>query len=84
MAKQQTIAELAQVLVRQLYESSDAGARQVRVVPKGPAASAALEFALDNDWVEVEGEQDVRLTATGCRMVKKLKPPRNQSTRRLR
>jgi hypothetical protein len=71
MSKQPTIAELAHVLLRQLYESSDAGSRQIRVVAKSPAAKAALEFAVDNDWVVVEGEQDASLTATGLAVVKK-------------
>jgi len=71
MSQQQTIAELARALLRQLYESSDAGSRQTRVVTKSPRAKAALEFAVDNDWVVVEGEQDVSLTATGLAVVKK-------------
>ena len=58
MSQQPTIAELTRGLLRKLYESSDAGSRQVRVVAKSPAAKAALEFAVDNDWVVVEGKQD--------------------------
>jgi hypothetical protein len=71
MSQQPTIAEMTRVLLRQLYESSDAGSRHMRVVVKSPAAKAALEFAIDNDWVVVEGEQDVSLTATGLAVVKK-------------
>ena len=37
---------------------------------KGPAAKATLEFALDNDWLVVEGQQVVRLSATGLAVVK--------------
>ena len=71
MSQQPTIAELTRVLLRQLYESSNAGSGQMRVVAKSPAAKAALEFAVDNDWVVVEGKQDVSLTATGLAVVKK-------------
>ena len=70
MSKQPNITDLTRVLLRHLYESSDAGSRQMRVVAKGPAAKATLEFALDNDWLVVEGEQVVRLSATGLAVVK--------------
>ena len=59
------------VLVRQLYEASEAGSRQLRVVPTSPAAKAALEFAMDNDWVIVEEDHDVSLTDTGPAVVRK-------------
>ena len=71
MSQQPTIAELTRVLLRQLYESSDAGSRQMRVVAKSPAAKAALEFPVDNAWLVVEGKQDVSLTTTGLAVVKK-------------
>ena len=41
------------------------------MVPTSPSAKAALEFAVDNDWVVVEGEHDVSLTATGLAVAKK-------------
>ena len=69
MSQQPTIAELTRVLMRQLYESSDAGSRQMRIMAKGPAAKAAHEFAVDNGWLE--GKPDVNLTATGLAVVKK-------------
>ena len=65
MTKQPTTEKLAQSLVRQLYESANAGSMRMSVVTTSPAAEAALEFAVDNDWVVVEGDQDVRLTDTG-------------------
>jgi hypothetical protein len=68
---QQPIAELARLLLRQLYESSDAGSRQTRVIAKSPTAEAVLEFAVDNEWVVIEGKQDVSLTAAGLAIVKK-------------
>ena len=73
MAKQPTIAERALILVRELYESSDAGSQPLRVLPTSPAAVAALEFALDNDWLVVEGEEygSITLTATGRAVAKK-------------
>jgi hypothetical protein len=71
MFTQPTIAELAHTLLRHLYESSEAGSRFLRVVPTSPSAKAALEFAVDNDWVVVEGEHDVGLTATGLAVAKK-------------
>lgn len=71
MDKQPTIAQLAQSLVRQLYESSNAGSKLMSVVTTTPAAKAALELAVDNGWVVVKGDQDVRLTDTGRAVVKK-------------
>jgi hypothetical protein len=71
MSKRPNITDLTRVLLRHLYESSDAGSKQMRVVAKSPAAKAALEFALDNEWVVVEGEQIVSLTATGLAVVMK-------------
>ena len=71
MSRQATIAELAGALLRQLYESSDAGSRQLRVSTNSRAARAALDFAVDNDWVVLEGKHDVTLTATGLAVVKK-------------
>lgn len=71
MTKQPTIAELAQSLVRQLYESSNTGSKRMSVVTTSPAAEAALEFAVDNNWVVVEGDQDVRLTDIGRAAAKK-------------
>jgi len=37
------------------------GSKQLRVVTKSPAAKAVLEFAVDNDWVVVEEDHDVRI-----------------------
>jgi hypothetical protein len=71
MSRQPTIAEQARLLLRQLYESSDAGSRQLRVVANSPAAKAALEFAVDNDWLVVEEDHDVSLTDTGRAVVRK-------------
>jgi hypothetical protein len=71
MTKQPTIAELARDLIRLVYEATDGGMRRTRVLTKSPSAKAALEFAVDNDWVVVEGEQDVSLTASGLAVVKK-------------
>jgi hypothetical protein len=71
MSEQPSIAELARALLRQLYESSDAGSRQLRVVAKSPAAMAILEFAADNDWVVIHEDHDVSLTATGRAVVTK-------------
>lgn len=71
MTKQPTIAKLAQSLVRQLYESSNAGSTRMSVVTTSPAAEAALEFAVDNDWVVIEGDQHVRLTDIGRAAAKK-------------
>jgi hypothetical protein len=71
MSEQPTITELAHVLLRQLYEASEAGSRQLRVVATSRAAKAALEFAVDNDWVIVEEDRDVSLTDTGLAVVRK-------------
>lgn len=71
MVKPPTIAELAQAMLQKLYEASNAGLKQMRVVTTTPTAKAALDFAVDNDWVVVEGDQDVRLTETGRAVVKK-------------
>ena len=71
MTKQPTTEELAQSLVRQLCESSNAGSKRMSVVTMSPEAEAALEFAVDNDWVVVEGDQDVRVTDTGRAAAKK-------------
>lgn len=71
MSQQPTITELAHALLRQLYESSEAGSRQLRVVATSRAAKAVLEFAVDNDWVIVEEDRDVSLTDTGLAVVRK-------------
>ena len=71
MSVQPTIAEQARLLLRQLYESSEAGSRQLRVIANSPAASAVLEFAVDNDWLVVEEENTVSLTDTGREVVRK-------------
>lgn len=71
MVKPPNIAELAQEMVRQLYETSDAGSKPMSLVPTTPAAKAALEFAADNDWVTIDKYQNVSLTDTGRAVVKK-------------
>ena len=54
-----------------ISRSSEAGSRVLRVVSTSPSAKAALEFAVDNDWVVVEGERDVSLTSAGLAVAKK-------------
>ena len=70
MSEQPTITELARALLHRLYEASDAGSRQMRVVVKTPAAKAVLEFAVDNDWVIVGEDQEVTLTDSGRAIVR--------------
>jgi hypothetical protein len=71
VSKASKTEELALVLVQRLYEVTDGAPKQVRMVTNGALAKNALEFAVDNGWVSVDGESDVSLTDQGRDIARK-------------
>lgn len=71
MLEQPTTHDLARLLLRQLYETSDGGFRSLRLIANSAKAKAALEFATDHNWVVVEEDHEVRLTEIGKAVVKR-------------
>jgi len=71
MDKRRTADEAARDLCRQLYEFTDGWPMEWRAVLGGASMYAALERAVDHEWLMVDENSSICLTETGRRVARK-------------
>jgi hypothetical protein len=72
LAKRPTNEELAMLLLKKIYETTDGKPMEWRMVAaNNGTARAAIELAVDRGWLLVEGGNIVCLTDEGRNVVKK-------------